>query len=428
MTSIYNSQDSFYKTPYGAVRAGQTVTFRLAVPCEYGCTTPYLIWNRDGGEPVMQPLSKEQTRDGRDLFSCALAFGEAGLYFYYFDLYTGYRKLYRGPLGECTMTTGTGESYQLTVFEADFETPRAVAGGVMYQIFPDRFCEGVKNKVMPFADRIYRPNKHGEPYFWPTEQADGYLNKDYFGGDLEGIRQKLPYLEELGVTLVYLNPVVGMGLKHRVQVQKSHAQISQIRQLLADALQVAAEIVLVQMAVRLFGGPEVRLPVLVGPINAVCKRHHFVFYTLAEPVGKNLIHHAAGHVAGRLKIRFKNRQLVAFTGAGGHEALAQRAPEQLAVFCVQVKVVKVQTGLGKAQRAGKQVPAVPGGFFLQKLHHRLAPVPVPDQVRRSAAEIAGHGQPERDGLNGAHGSVRGFVKAVLAVVNRRHTVGGSFGK
>ena len=215
MTSIYNSQDSFYKTPYGALRAGQAVTFRLAVPCEYGCTTPYLIWNRDGGEPVMQPLSKEQTRDGRDLFSCALAFGEAGLYFYYFDLYTGYRKLYRGPLGECTMTTGTGESYQLTVFEADFETPRAVAGGVMYQIFPDRFCEGVKNKVMPFADRIYRPNKHGEPYFWPTEQADGYLNKDYFGGDLEGIRQKLPYLEELGVTLVYLNPVFEAHSNHR---------------------------------------------------------------------------------------------------------------------------------------------------------------------------------------------------------------------
>ena len=215
MTSIYNSQDRFYKTPYGAVRAGQAVTFRLAVPCDFGCTTPYLIWNRDGGEPVMQLLHKEDTRDGRDVFSCTLSFAQAGLYFYYFDLYTGYRKLYRGALGECIMTTGTGESYQLTVFEADFQTPAAVAGGVIYQIFPDRFCEGVKNKVMPFADRIYRPNKQGEPYFWPTEQADGHLNQDYFGGDLEGIRQKLPYLADLGVTLLYLNPVFEAHSNHR---------------------------------------------------------------------------------------------------------------------------------------------------------------------------------------------------------------------
>ena len=215
MTSIYNSQDRFYKTPYGAVRAGQAVTFRLAVPCDFGCTTPYLIWNRDGGEPVMQLLQKEATRDGRDLFTCTLRFSESGLYFYYFDLYTEYRKLFRGALGECFMTTGTGESYQLTVFEADFQTPGNVAGGVMYQIFPDRFCEGVKNKVMPFADRIYRANKHGEPYFWPTEQPDGHLNQDYFGGDLEGIRQKLPYLADLGVTLLYLNPVFEAHSNHR---------------------------------------------------------------------------------------------------------------------------------------------------------------------------------------------------------------------
>ena len=77
----------------------------------------------------------------------------------------------------------------------------------MYQIFPDRFNEGHPGKTMPFADRIYREDKTGEPYFWPNEQADGYLNRDYFGGDFEGIRQKLPYLKNLGVTCIYLNPI-----------------------------------------------------------------------------------------------------------------------------------------------------------------------------------------------------------------------------
>ena len=59
---------------------------------------------------------------------------------------------------------------------------------------------------MPYADRIYRPDKRSEPYFWPNEQHEGYLNMDYYGGDLPGIRKKLTYLASLGVTCIYLNP------------------------------------------------------------------------------------------------------------------------------------------------------------------------------------------------------------------------------
>ena len=85
----------------------------------------------------------------------------------------------------------------------------------MYQIFPDRFCEGKPNKTMPFADRIYRADKTGEPYFWPTEQNEGYLNMDYYGGDFAGIQQKLPYLRDLGVTCIYLNPIFEAHANHR---------------------------------------------------------------------------------------------------------------------------------------------------------------------------------------------------------------------
>ena len=85
----------------------------------------------------------------------------------------------------------------------------------MYQIFPDRFNEGVPNKEMPFADRIYREDKTGEPYFWPTEQEEGYLNRDYFGGDFLGIEQKLPYLKNLGISCIYLNPIFEAHANHR---------------------------------------------------------------------------------------------------------------------------------------------------------------------------------------------------------------------
>ena len=85
----------------------------------------------------------------------------------------------------------------------------------MYQIFPDRFCEGKPGKPMPFADRIYREDKTGEPHFWPTEQQEGYLNMDYYGGDFAGIQQKLPYLCDLGVSCIYLNPIFEAHANHR---------------------------------------------------------------------------------------------------------------------------------------------------------------------------------------------------------------------
>ena len=85
---------------------------------------------------------------------------------------------------------------------------------MFYQIFPDRFCEGVENKPMPFADRIYQADKHAEP-FWQPNEVGGHLNEDYFGGDLKGIQQKLPYLHEMGVDFIYLNPIFEAHSNHR---------------------------------------------------------------------------------------------------------------------------------------------------------------------------------------------------------------------
>ena len=64
-------------------------------------------------------------------------------------------------------------------------TPETFKGKVFYQIFPDRFCEGVENKPMPFPDRLYQADKHAEP-FWQPNETGGHLNEDYFGGDLRG--------------------------------------------------------------------------------------------------------------------------------------------------------------------------------------------------------------------------------------------------
>lgn len=214
MDHLFNSLDSQWKTPHGAARAGEPVRLALTIPESYGFVEPRLVLTKDGGSPVEYRMPWTGREGEVDRFELTLTLKETGLYFYYFDLYSDYRKLYRGDLGEALLTRESGSCWQLTVYEADFATPAALRGGMLYQIFPDRFFEGHPHTVMPFADRVYRANKQGEPYFWPNEQG-GQLNLDYYGGDFEGIRQKLPYLAGLGVSWIYLNPIFEAHANHR---------------------------------------------------------------------------------------------------------------------------------------------------------------------------------------------------------------------
>ena len=185
------------------------------MPERLGYVDPHLVLTKDREDPVHYRMDFDGQTPGVNHFVFQLAPTTSGLYFYHFDLYTDFRKIYRTANGEGELTWVNGLDWQLTVYEPDFKTPDWIKDGTMYQIFPDRFYEGVPNKPLPFADRIYRPDKTGEPYFWPNEQSDGYLNMDYYGGDFAGIQQKLPYLEELGVTCIYLNPIFEAHANHR---------------------------------------------------------------------------------------------------------------------------------------------------------------------------------------------------------------------
>ena len=195
MSCLFNSYDPYFKQPFGAVRAGQTVHLTLCIPEELGYVDPHLVLQKEG--PYDVPVHYRMKFDGQtpkqNHFSVDVTLNDVGLYFYYFDLYTDFRRIYRGPDNCGVVSWQDGESWQITVYEPDFRTPECIKGKVFYQIFPDRFCEGIENKPMPFPDRLYQADKHAEP-FWQPNETGGHLNEDYFGGDLEGIRIKLPYL------------------------------------------------------------------------------------------------------------------------------------------------------------------------------------------------------------------------------------------
>ncbi len=106
---------------------------------------------------------------------------------------------------------------------ADFAAPLWLRDAVFYQIFPDRFYNGdPSNDVPPGAWTVgsftVQRRKWGEPVM--TWREGG--NLDFYGGDLDGIRQKLDYLTALGVNALYLNPIFAARTNHRYDVTDFH--------------------------------------------------------------------------------------------------------------------------------------------------------------------------------------------------------------
>ena len=108
------------------------------------------------------------------------------------------------------------ETYDFKIL-IDYNQPSWVKKSVFYQIFPERFCNGnVENDI-----------KTGEYYFdgYPAVKIEDWNAKpkeydeshclDFYGGDLEGVKEKIPYLKELGVNAIYMNPIFYAATVHK---------------------------------------------------------------------------------------------------------------------------------------------------------------------------------------------------------------------
>ena len=111
-------------------------------------------------------------------------------------------------------------AFQITVYNKDFKTPDYMKGANIYQIFPDRFArdtgfsaEAMK-KVNPRPERVYHEDWYEDVDIYGKPET-GYLACDFYGGSLRGIKEKLPYLKELGINILYLNPIFEARSSHR---------------------------------------------------------------------------------------------------------------------------------------------------------------------------------------------------------------------
>ena len=214
MRYFYNSWDSAYKSHFGAIARNQSCQFTIRLPEETPLDfSPVLVVFRTGFKERFLPMNVKEHENGYVTYTTDLIPKYSGVHYYYFSYTSNGVRHYIKRGDACHGTLDQGEMFQLTVYNEDYQTPQFLKGGVMYQIFPDRFCSSGKMHDNVPSDRVMR--EWGELPYYKPDQNGHVWNNDYFGGDLDGIRSKLDYLKDLGVTCIYLNPIFESHENHR---------------------------------------------------------------------------------------------------------------------------------------------------------------------------------------------------------------------
>ena len=208
METYFDPRDTRCKTPFGAAPCSTEVRFTLFDDAFCGCEL--LVYREFAGAEDVCPLPPAEGG-----FSGTYTVpGEGELCWYVFRLTRWDGTVsYLGKNGLRPDRDGA-ERWQLTVYE-DTATPDWFGRGVTYQIFPDRFRRTGTPDVSGMVGRRWlHESWDDQPVFRPDE--DGQItNRDFFGGSLAGITEKLDYLQSLSVTTLYLNPIFEAASNHR---------------------------------------------------------------------------------------------------------------------------------------------------------------------------------------------------------------------
>ena len=207
----FNSRKIECKSPYGAVKCGEKLSLHFPIASWVSVDKMY-VFIRLGDVSTPVEMRFEKSENGFSVYTADYVFDAAGIYYYRFEMRNRDGVWYygRGENGESVCGENLPE-WQLTVYKSTYKTPDFAKGNIIYHIFVDRFnrADGVKTK------RKYRLH---ESFSESPEvvSADGkYYADDFFGGNFNGIREKLDYLAELGVGIIYLSPIFKAYSNHR---------------------------------------------------------------------------------------------------------------------------------------------------------------------------------------------------------------------
>lgn len=249
----HNSHDTLYRVPFGAVTPGEEVILRFRTYHNDVTSVRARVWDdvaqgqffldMDRVAADVSCYDDAQPTETCDFWQASLTPTQPTTYYYRFIIADGTStanyeddEQRDGGWGEARANFNDW-GYVIQVHEPEFKPISWLQNGVMYQIFPDRFNNGRSNND---------PNTNTPRYGWPpnpldriirkawTDLPEGYCRfyvnpaqpcnesprgRDYFGGDLRGVQQRLNYLKSLGVTIIYFNPIFDAASNHAYDTQ-----------------------------------------------------------------------------------------------------------------------------------------------------------------------------------------------------------------
>lgn len=216
MNLYHNSRDIRYRSPLGAVETNTHITIKIKVTANYVSSVKLRLW-MDETEHLL-----DMHGEGGDIYSAGFDAPSVPMLIWYgFKVEADGETLFYsnaddGLGGEGSIVGEILKSYQITVCEHGFKTPDWFKNSIMYQIFPDRFF-GVHSGAPVKKREEYVI--HGDWYdplaFDDHPYEYGPACNDFYGGNLAGIIAKLPYLHDLGISVIYLNPIFDAYSNHK---------------------------------------------------------------------------------------------------------------------------------------------------------------------------------------------------------------------
>lgn len=204
--AVFSDETENYRTPFEP-EPGDVVNVRIRTK-KNNVDLVYLVY-----EDKKKVMDLADSRDGFDYYEANIPLGTETVR-YYFEIYTGKLNCYYNRMG---VVREIDPHYSFGIVPG-FKTPEWAKGAVMYQIFVDRFCNGDMSNDVVTGEYCYideHVQRVEDWYRWPQSMDV----RDFYGGDLQGVWDKLDYLQGLGVDVIYFNPIFVSPSNHKYDSQ-----------------------------------------------------------------------------------------------------------------------------------------------------------------------------------------------------------------
>ncbi|MBR6222619.1 MAG: glycoside hydrolase family 13 protein [Lachnospiraceae bacterium] len=207
MPAIFSDGTEFYRSP-----AQPTAADDIRVRIRTATSNVDMVFVIVNGQRVDMELEKSDK--AFDYFVAVLPHSDQGKYEYFFEIHGGRVVCYYNKLG---VVRDLNPDYNFEIC-CDFFTPEWARGAVIYQIFVDRFANGDLTNDVKDNEYYYLGSGSRNVKDWGAYPESMDVSR-FYGGDLLGVWNKLDYLQELGVDVIYFNPLFVSPSNHKYDIQ-----------------------------------------------------------------------------------------------------------------------------------------------------------------------------------------------------------------